>query len=82
MTREQITEKLKELFEMVFDDVDKLIGCTEDTRLVEDLGLDSVGILYVVVGIEEFFSVRFDDVGFSDFKTIKDVIDYLEKKVS
>ena len=55
---------------------------TEDSNLVTDLGLNSVGILYVVIGIEEFFGIRFDDVTFGDFNTVKDVIDYIEKKVN
>lgn len=54
---------------------------TEESNLVNDIGLSSVGILYVVIGIEEFFGIRFDDVGFADFETIKDVIDYIEKKI-
>ena len=54
---------------------------TESTRLVDDIGLSSVGVLYIVIAIEEFFAIRFDDVGFADFCTIGDVIDYIEKKV-
>ena len=53
---------------------------TEQSNLVTDLGLSSVGVLYVVIAIEEFFDIRFDDVGFADFKTVGDVIDYIEKK--
>ena len=53
----------------------------ESANLVSDLGLSSVGVLYVVIAIEEFFGIRFDDVGFADFQTVKDVLDYIEKKV-
>lgn len=60
-------------------DIDSL---TEDSRLVDDIGLSSVGVLYIVIAIEEFFGIRFDEVGFADFATIKDVIDYIEKKVN
>ena len=55
---------------------------TEDSNLITDVGLSSVGILYVVIAIEEFFQIRFDDVGFADFKTIGDVINYIEKKLN
>ena len=54
---------------------------TEDSELVSDVGLSSVGVLYVVIAIEEFFNVRFDNVGFGDFKTIGDVLDYIENKL-
>jgi acyl carrier protein len=53
----------------------------ESANLADDLGLSSVGVLYIVIGIEEMFGIRFDDVGFSDFETLRDVIDYIEKKV-
>ena len=39
-----------------------------------------MGVLYIAIGIEESFGIRFDDVGFGDFKTVGDVIDYIEKK--
>ena len=55
---------------------------SEDSLLVADLGLSSVGVLYVVIAIEEFFDIRFDDVGFGDFKTVGDVITYIEAKVN
>ena len=83
MTRNDITKKLKNVIEMAVSSTDVDIqNCSEDTRLIEDLGLSSVGILYTVIAIEEFFSIRFDDVGFGDFKTVGDVISYIEKKVS
>ena len=58
-----------------------LSALTEQSRLVDDIGLSSVGVLYIVIAIEEFFDMRFDDVGFADFKTLGDVVDYIERKV-
>ena len=83
MTRNDIIEKLKDILAMAMGDqsAEILEKCTEDSSLTTDLGLNSVGILYVVIAIEEFFSVQFDDVGFNDFKTVGDVINYIEKKV-
>ena len=83
MSRTEIIEKLTDVMKLAMPasqlDVSKL---TEDSNLVTDVGLTSVGILYVVIAIEEFFQIRFDDVGFADFKTIADVINYIEKKVN
>lgn len=80
MAREEIKEKLKEVLKMAMGETsDMLIKCSEEDRLNEDLGLNSVGILYVVVAIEEFFDIQFQGVGFGDFKTVKDVIDYIEQ---
>ena len=83
MSRTEITEKLSDVMKLAMPasglDLNFL---SEDSNLLTDVGLTSVGILYVVIAIEEFFNIRFDDVGFADFKTIKDVIDYIEKKTA
>ena len=80
MSRNEILNKLTDVMQMAMPGQD-LSGITEDAHLVNDLGLSSVGVLYVVIAIEEFFNIRFDDVGFADFKTLGDVVDYIEKKV-
>lgn len=54
---------------------------SDSLNLSTDIGLSSVGVLYVVIAIEEFFSIRFDNVGFADFKTVGDVVDYIEAKI-
>ena len=82
-TRTEILDKLKEILTIATGSSgDAIENCTEDSNLVTDLGLNSVGILYVVIAIEEFFSIQFDDVGFNDFKVMGDVINYIEKKVA
>jgi acyl carrier protein len=82
MSRNDIKTKLVDVMKMAVPqskiDFEAL---TEQTTLVDDLGLSSVGVLYIVIAIEEFFDICFDDVGFADFVTIGDVIDYIEKKV-
>ena len=82
MQRSELREKLNEIFKLTVKgdvDVEKI---DENCNLVTDLGLNSVGVLYVVIAIEEFFSIQFDDVGFGDFKTGGDVLDYIEGKLS
>ena len=83
MTRNDIIEKLKGVLKMAvgnssYDEA----KYDENSNLVTDLGLNSVGILYSVIAIEEFFGIQFDDVGFSDFQTVGDVINYIENKVN
>lgn len=83
MSRNEIIEKLTDVMKLAMPaSTLDLSTLKEDAHLVNDLGLSSVGVLYVVIAIEEFFGIRFDDVGFADFKTIGDVIDYIEKKLS
>ena len=83
MSRIEIKEKLSEVMKLAAPnsgiDMDNL---GEGANLMTDVGLSSVGVLYVVIAIEEFFNIRFDNVGFGDFKTVGDVIDYIEKKIA
>ena len=81
MERGEIFEKLKDIMRMMGTvDAQLLDSCTESSNLLTDLGLSSVGMLYIVIAVEEFFQVRFDDVNFGDFQTVSDVIDYIEKE--
>lgn len=81
MNRTEIIEKLKEIAEMTVQDPTILAKMDEDADLNTDLGLSSVGILYIAIAIEEMFNIRMDDVSFGDFKTVRDVANYIEKKL-
>ena len=83
MDRSEIIEKLSDIFKMVMGEqaVD-LNTCDENSNLTEDLGLNSVGILYLVIAIEEFFNIRFEDVGAGDVQTVGQVVDYIAQRVS
>ena len=83
MSRSEIAEKLADVMRLVMPDAGfDPAAMSEDMKLVGDLGLSSVGVLYVVIAIEEFFNIRFDAVGFADFETVGDVINYIEEKVN
>lgn len=81
MSRNDIIEKLTDVMKLAMPSGIDESTLNENASLVNDLGLSSVGVLYVVIAIEEFFNIRFDDVGFADFKTVGDVVDYIEKKI-
>lgn len=70
-------EKLKELMKGVDPDVD-LDNVTLETKLVDDLHFDSLGIMMFAMAIEDEFGVSFDEP--MNFLTVKDVVDYLESK--
>lgn len=79
MTRDEIIEKLKDIIKFAMPNkVDVIENCTEESNLITDVGLNSVGLLYIVIAVEEFFNVSFDDVSFNDFETVKDVIDFIQ----
>ena len=57
-------------------------GFSEDAWITKDLGFQSIGMLYMVIAIEEVFSIRVNDAGVSDFVTVKDLVDYIERKLA
>ena len=80
MKRTEIEDKLREI--LVFSlptKKDVINNCTENSNLRTDIGLNSVGLLYIVIAIEEIFNVSFENMSFDSFKTVKDVVDYIEK---
>ncbi len=82
LSRNEIKEKLVDIMKMVMPDQQFDMATMDETaHLVENLGLNSVGVLYIVIAIEEFFGIEFENIGFNDFKTLGDVIDYIEEKL-
>ncbi len=82
MSKTEIIDKLKEIL-LAADDRnrDKVLSCTEESKLINDLGFSSVSMLYMVIAIEEEMGIRFDNVGASDFETLGDVVTYIEAKL-
>ena len=79
MSREEIFSKLKELIKNANSTNEgELETCTEDSDLRGDLGLTSIGVLYLAISIEQTFDIEFNDSSFDDFNKVKDVIDYIE----
>lgn len=68
-------EKLKELMKNVDSSVD-LSNVTLETRLIDDLHFDSLGIMMFAMAIEDEFGITFDEP--MNFLTVKDVVDYIE----
>ena len=71
-------EKLKIILETVLPDTD-MSTVTEETRLVEDLGFDSLAMMMMAMELEDRFGFKFS--GFVKFETVGDVCGYLESRV-
>ena len=71
-------EQLKEMIVRIFPaaDPDRI---TESTRLVEDLGLDSLAMMMLSMELEETFHFHFRE--YVPFETVGDVCGYLECRV-
>ena len=70
--------QLKELLGKVLPDTD-MDSVTESTRLVEDLGFDSLALMMLAMELEVAFSFRFTE--FVRFETVGEVCAYLESRI-
>ena len=75
--------------EKLFNDVKQVLakqlrrpedGITAESRIMEDLGADSLNILMLLMTIEEDFGIKIPDEELAVFKTVGDVVSYLEKQ--
>ena len=75
--------------EKLFNDVKKVLakqlrrpeeGITAESRIMRDLGADSLNILMLLMTIEEDFGIKVPDEELAEFQTVGDVVSYLEKQ--
>ena len=73
------TEKITDIL------VDKLgISPTEvtpDANLIKDLGIDSLDYAEIVMEFEQVFDIKIPDTDAELFETIKDAVNYIDKKI-
>ena len=71
-------EKLKEILGKVLPTVDTS-SVTMETKLIDDLGFDSLAMIMMAMEIEEAFGFQFTEL--VKFETVGDVCGYLESRV-
>ncbi len=75
----------------MFEEVKKLIAeqmhidensITEDKRIVEDLGADSLDTVEMLMTLEDNFGIAIPDEEAVNLKTVGDIVKYIEAKKS
>jgi acyl carrier protein len=54
--------------------------CVIEASFIDDLGADSLDLVELIMEMEEVFGVEIADEELEKIRTIKDVIDFLQKK--
>ena len=75
MTRESVFEGLKEIISGVKPKTD-LMNVDFDSKLVSDLGIDSLSMLLLSLAAEHKFNMQFDNAA-APFETVGQVCDYI-----
>jgi len=75
MTYDEIEAAVKDILaKHLTMDVQKI---TLESRLVEELGLDSFGSVEVAFELEEKFDLKIPDSALYEAKTVKHIVDYI-----
>ena len=73
-----------------FDKVKKIVvdqlGVNEadvqiDSTFIDDLGADSLDIVELIMAFEEEFEIEIPDDAAEKIKTVRDAVDYIEKRI-
>ena len=76
----QTFERLVRVFHVVFEDSIDTTGITRESSLREDIGINSIGLLYMAMAVEEEFGIKFTNDDFAAMQTVADVIACVESK--
>lgn len=74
-------ERLKKVCAEVFEDDVNLDTIAENSNLREDIGINSIGLLYMAMALEEEFSIKFCNEDFYKISTVQDVVKCIEGKI-
>lgn len=73
-------ERLVDVFVRVFEDEVEVSAIRPESKLVDDLGLNSIGMLYMAMELENEFGIKFSNEDFQGLVTVGDVIARVESK--
>lgn len=71
-------ERLAALMQRVLEENIDVSALTPQTRLKEDLGLNSIGMLYMALALEEEFGLTFRNEDLAQLHTVADVLRRIE----
>lgn len=73
-------ERLIKVFNAVFEDSVDTASIHPEASLRDDIGINSIGLLYMAMAVEEEFGIKFKNEDFAAIHTISDVIACIESK--
>jgi acyl carrier protein len=75
MTNQEIEQKVKELLSKKFDI--EIAKIKSDSRLAQDLGVDSFGAVELMFELEETFGLKIADSDIDGIRSVNDIVVYL-----
>lgn len=84
MCEAEIFDKLKTIIKTLFSG-NKIIDFSHiniNTKLVENLGFDSMDLIMISFAIEKEFNIDISSLSISSYSTVKTIVDYIKEKQS
>lgn len=81
MSKDEIFQKLKKIFTLVVGANNKVEDITVKTKILTELCLSSVALVYMVFAIEKEFKINLSKITYKTFETVQDIIDLIYNKV-
>ena len=75
MVFEQVKESLAEILSKDMDMIDM------DTKLVDDLGVDSIDSVELIMAVEEVYDITIPEEDAMAMKTVGDVVEYIKDHI-
>jgi len=81
--RAEIIERMRNILEPWVSDAALIDKISEKTNLITDLGLDSIGILQMILGVEKEFdiSIETSELDSETFSIMSNLLEIIEKKL-
>lgn len=82
LSRDEVLTKLRGLLRQILK-METMDAILPEARLAEDLNIDSLGMVDVVIGVEETFGLRMQsDLNlFDEVKTVNDAVDLVLRQM-
>ncbi|MBR6093955.1 MAG: hypothetical protein IKP92_02895 [Lachnospiraceae bacterium] len=74
-------ERLKGLLSEVYDGAIDTSGITTETKLIEDIGMKSIAMLYMAMAIEGEFKVSLSNEDLPKMQTVGDIVRLVESRM-
>ncbi|MBQ3527256.1 MAG: acyl carrier protein [Clostridia bacterium] len=74
-------ERMRQVLDSVFEGEIDSSAIKETDNLKSDLEMNSIAMLYMVMGLEEEFEIKFENSDFANMETVADVIRAIEAKL-
>ena len=64
----------------VFKNLEKNLEITLESRLLEDLGMDSLNKLMIIAGLEDEFEITINESDFKQLRTVGEIVSALRER--